>query len=68
LPGIALSSGLGKLPGADTIQLAALAPPITFAFLLNYLLVIEQRRLDRQSHAKESVPASPFPEKAAVEE
>lgn len=52
--GIALSSGLGKPPGVETIQLAALAPPLTFAFLLNYLLVVTQRKIDRrlQSQAK----------------
>ncbi|WP_406699328.1 hypothetical protein V5E97_10695 [Singulisphaera sp. Ch08] len=53
LPGIALSSGLGKLPGADTIQLAALTPSITFAFLFNYLLVVTQRKLDRRLLAAE---------------
>ena len=29
-------------------QLAAIAPPITFAFIFNYLLVITQRNADRQ--------------------
>jgi hypothetical protein len=53
VPGIALSSGLGKLAGADTIQLAALAPPITFAFLFNYLLVVTQRKIDRRLRAEE---------------
>ncbi|SIN71693.1 hypothetical protein SAMN05444166_0383 [Singulisphaera sp. GP187] len=57
LPGIALSSGMGKLPGADTIQLAALAPSITFAFLFNYLLVITQRKLDRRLLAAEKPTA-----------
>ncbi|MHC5539296.1 hypothetical protein ACYOEI_13845, partial [Singulisphaera rosea] len=47
LPGIALSSGFGRVPNADTIQLAALAPPITFAFLFNFLLVVTQRKVDR---------------------
>ncbi|AGA28763.1 hypothetical protein [Singulisphaera acidiphila] len=53
LPGIALSSGMGKFPGADTVQLAALAPSITFAFLFNYLLVITQRKIDRRLLATE---------------
>lgn len=57
LPGIALSSGMGKLPGADTIQLAALAPSITFAFIFNYLLVITQRKIDRRLLAGEKSPA-----------
>jgi hypothetical protein len=46
-PGLALSSGIGRPPGADSIQLAAVAPPITYAFIFNYLLVVVQRRLDR---------------------
>ena len=50
--GIALSSGVANPPGIDTIQLAAIAPPITFAFLFNYLLVITQRTVDRNVRAK----------------
>jgi hypothetical protein len=53
LPGLALSSGLGKPPGSDTIQMFAMAPPITFAFIFNYLLVITQRKIDRQLREKE---------------
>ena len=53
LPGIALSAGFGKLPGADAIQLAALAPAITLAFIFNYLLVVVQRKIDRLLHAQE---------------
>ena len=53
LPGIGLSSGLGHPPSADAIQLAALAPPIAFAFIFNYLLVITQRKLDRSFQANE---------------
>jgi hypothetical protein len=58
VPGLALSSGLGNPPSADAIQLAALAPPITFAFLFNYLLVVTQRKIDRSLHAKEKEKAT----------
>jgi hypothetical protein len=47
LTGVAMSSGLGDLPVADTVQLAALAPAVTFAFLFKYLLVVHQRKIDR---------------------
>jgi hypothetical protein len=47
LPGVVLSAGLGDNPALDRIKLAALAPPITFAFVFNYLLVMSQRKLDR---------------------
>jgi hypothetical protein len=68
IPGIALSSGLGKPPGADAIQLAAIAPPITLAFLFNYLLVIAQRKLDRQLHASEKPVVHADPSKVALGE
>jgi hypothetical protein len=51
--GIGLSTGLGQMPRADSVQLAAIAPPVTLAFLFNYLLVITQRKLDRLMHAQE---------------
>jgi hypothetical protein len=47
LTGVAMSSGLGEVPAADAIQLAALAPAVTFAFLFKYLLVVQQRKIDR---------------------
>jgi hypothetical protein len=53
ITGLALSSGLGAPPGVDSIRLAALAPPITFAFVFNSLLVMTQRKIDRQVHARE---------------
>jgi hypothetical protein len=57
LTGIALSSGLGLLSGVDAIRLAALAPPIVFAFVFNSLLVMNQRKVDRLLHAKEKSPS-----------
>jgi hypothetical protein len=47
LTGVAMSSGLGDAPVADAVQLAALAPALTFAFLFKYLLVVQQRKIDR---------------------
>ena len=61
LPGIALSSGLGESDSAGAIQLAALAPPITFAFVFKYLLVVAQRRIDRALRDQEKPPASRGP-------
>ncbi len=60
LPGVALCSGLDTVPGADTIRLAAVAPPITFAFIFNYLLVIIQRKLDRQLRDQAKAPGPEF--------
>lgn len=50
--GIAMSTNLYRPENADMIQLSALAPPITFAMVFNYLLVVVQRKLDRMVHAK----------------
>ncbi|HWE35374.1 MAG TPA: hypothetical protein VG406_02295 [Isosphaeraceae bacterium] len=54
--GVALSSNLGQPPNYEAIRLAALAPPITYAFVFNYLLVVVQRRLDRMVHVKVPKP------------
>jgi hypothetical protein len=54
--GVALSSGLGEPPAADAIQLAALAPAVTFTFVFKYLLVVHQRKIDRALRAKDSRP------------
>jgi hypothetical protein len=56
--GIALSSGLGEPPGARAIQLAALAPPVTLAFVFKYLVIVAQRKIDRQVRTAEKVEAS----------
>jgi hypothetical protein len=50
--GLAISGGFNRsIAGADSAQLFALAPPITFAFFFNYLLVVTQRKLDRAARA-----------------
>jgi hypothetical protein len=54
--GVAFSSNLGQPPNYEMIRLAALAPPITYAFVFNYLLVVVQRRLDRMVHVKAAKP------------
>ena len=59
LPGIALSSGFGDLPGIDAIRLAALSPAIAFAFIFNYLLVITQRKLDQRLREQEKPAPQP---------
>jgi len=61
LPGLALASGLGNPPGAETLRLAALAPAITFAFIFNYLLVVTQRKLDHRLRAQAKAPAAAAP-------
>jgi hypothetical protein len=58
LAGIALSSGLGEPPAIEAIQLAALAPAVTFAFLFKYLLVVVQRRVDRILREQDGKPAA----------
>jgi hypothetical protein len=61
LAGVTMSSGLGEIPAADAIQLAALAPAVTFAFLFKYLLVVQQRKIDRALREKDGRPESlPF--------
>jgi len=58
IAGLALSCGLGLSTGADSIRLAALAPPITFAFVFNSLLVFTQRKIDKQLRTREKAPAT----------
>ena len=60
--GISLASGLAKPDGTDRIQLVALFPPITFAFIFNYLLVITQRKTDRDLIAQRKDPQPIEPE------
>lgn len=57
LAGIGLSTGFGSLQAEDAIRLAAMAPPITFAFLFKYLVVVAQRKIDRELNATEKVKA-----------
>jgi hypothetical protein len=65
--GIVLSSGLGDPPGAEAIQLAALAPPVTLAFFFKYLVIVAQRNIDRQvrSSAKLEAPESATGDRAS---
>lgn len=55
--GTALSSGLGLATRTEVIRLAALAPPITFAFVFNSLLVVTQRGIDKRLRLAEKAPA-----------
>jgi|GEM_PF-3567894 len=48
IPGIAMSTGFGELPGIDTIKLVAIATPITLTFLFAYLGIVTERSLDRK--------------------
>ena len=61
LPGIAISSGLYEAPVLGAIQLAALTPPITFAFAFKYLLVVAQRKIDRVLRETDKAPAPVAP-------
>jgi hypothetical protein len=60
--GIALSAQSQIETGRDAVRMAALLPPITFAFVFNYLVVAIQRKIDlvvRRGHREES-PAFPL--------
>ncbi len=58
ITGLALSSGLGGREGIDLIRIAALGPPITFAFVFNFLLVAAQRKVDHLVHSSEKAKVS----------
>jgi hypothetical protein len=64
ITGIALVSGqVDNMAGGSLYRLFALAPPITLAFVFNFLLVAAQRRIDlavRSTHANKKEHASPF--------
>ena len=68
----ALTSEQMRTPatGSDVLRLAAIFPPITLAFVFNFLLVACQRKLDRgvMGVVKRPGPASPFDELEMVEE
>jgi hypothetical protein len=57
LTGVAMSSGLGEAIAGSSIQLAALGPAVTFAFVFKYLLVVHQRKIDRALRAEGQAPA-----------
>jgi hypothetical protein len=52
---------MGELPFIEAVQLAALAPAVTFAFLFKYLLVVLQRRIDRVVREQDQKPKARDP-------
>jgi hypothetical protein len=46
LVGVALVTGASEVGRADLARLAAIAPPVTLAFLFNFALVATQRKID----------------------
>ncbi len=57
--GIALSSGIGELPSQQIVQMAALLPPIGFAFLFNNLVVSVRRKLEKTILEATPAPTTP---------